>query len=182
MFTSRTGRLREMLTGRDWRQEPLVFSVPGFGLSARSAVQEGIPFLMVLNAGVYRAMGVVSQASFLPFGNANEQVEQLIGREILPSCPDTPLVAGLFAGSETIPLKERFARLKALGVAGSLPSAAARRPAAVSGRMSAYPESASGRYAFLLLLARQGRSCRAGILLAEDKWFLQLPVPGGGPS
>ena len=118
MFTSRTGRLREMLTGRDWRQEPLVFSVPGFGLSARSAVQEGIPFLMVLNAGVYRAMGVVSQASFLPFGNANEQVEHLIDREILPSCPDTPLVAGLFAGSETSPLKERFARLKALGVAG----------------------------------------------------------------
>ena len=63
-------------------------------------------------------MGVVSQACFMPFGNANDQVEDLIARQILPSCPDTPLVAGLFAADDTVPLKERFARLKSLGVAG----------------------------------------------------------------
>ena len=45
MFTSRTRQLRDILSSRDWRQKPLVFSVPGSGLSARSAVQEGIPFL-----------------------------------------------------------------------------------------------------------------------------------------
>ena len=118
MFTSRVEKLRDILTCRDFGQKPLVFSVPGSGLSARSAAEAGIPFFMVLNAGVYRSMGVVSQASFLPFGNANDQVERLISREILPCCPETPLVAGLFVGDETVPLTERLTRLKSMGVAG----------------------------------------------------------------
>jgi len=118
LFTSQTEYLRTLLGSRDWRQRPLVFSVPGSGLSARSAVQEGVPFLVVLNAGVYRAMGVVSQACFMPFGNANDQVEQLIERQILPSCPDTPIVAGVFAADDTVSLRERFARLRRMGVAG----------------------------------------------------------------
>ena len=118
MFTVRSARLHDLLQNWDWRQRPLVFSVPGSGLSARSAVQEGVPFLVVLNSGVYRSMGVVSQACFMPFGNANDQVEQLIDRQILPICPDTPLVAGVFAADDTVPLKERFSRLKKLGVAG----------------------------------------------------------------
>ena len=47
-------------------------------LSAISAVKGGIPFLVVLNSGIYRISGVNSYASFLPFGNANEQTEELI--------------------------------------------------------------------------------------------------------
>ncbi len=118
MFTARSTQLHDLLKNWDWKQRPLVFSVPGSGLSARSAVQEGVPFLMVLNSGVYRSMGVVSQACFMPFGNANDQVEQLIDRQILPICPDTPLVAGVFAADDTVSLKERFARLKKLGGGG----------------------------------------------------------------
>ena len=152
MFTSRTKRLRDILSSRDWRQRPLVFSVPGSGLSARSAVQEGIPFLVVLNAGVYRAKGVVSQASFLPFGNANDQVERLIARDILPSCPDTPLVAGLFACDDTVPLKERFARMKKMGVAGIIN----------------WPPASLNTGAFMELLRRHGFSEEAEASMLEQ--------------
>ena len=152
MFTSRTRQLRDILSSRDWRQKPLVFSVPGSGLSARSAVQEGIPFLVVLNAGLYRAKGVVSQASFLPFGNANDQVERLIARDILPSCPDTPLVAGLFAGDDTVPLQERFARLKKMGVAGVIN----------------WPPASLNTGAFMELLRRYGFSEEAEASMLEE--------------
>ena len=39
MFTVRSARLHDLLKNWDWKQRPLVFSVPGSGLSARSAVQ-----------------------------------------------------------------------------------------------------------------------------------------------
>ncbi|MFR8580635.1 phosphoenolpyruvate hydrolase family protein [Bilophila wadsworthia] len=98
MFTENVSRLRRLVEGARHAEKPLVFSIPGSGLSAISAVKGGIPFLVVLNSGIYRISGVNSYASFLPFGNANEQTEELIRSQILPRCPQTPLVAGMLVG------------------------------------------------------------------------------------
>lgn len=118
MFTENVSRLRRLVEGARHAEKPLVFSIPGSGLSAISAVKGGIPFLVVLNSGIYRISGVNSYASFLPFGNANEQTEELIRSQILPRCPQTPLVAGMLVGDPSCPEQERFRRLKSLGVAG----------------------------------------------------------------
>lgn len=90
MFTENVSRLRRLVEGARHAEKPLVFSIPGSGLSAISAVKGGIPFLVVLNSGIYRISGVNSYASFLPFGNANEQTEELIRSQILPQLPSDP--------------------------------------------------------------------------------------------
>ena len=78
MFTENVSRLRRLAEEARLAEKPLVFSIPGSGLSAISAIEGGIPFLVVLNSGIYRISGVTSHASFLPFGNANNQTEALI--------------------------------------------------------------------------------------------------------
>lgn len=118
MFADNVAKLRQLLENTRNAEKPLVFTVPGSGLSALSAVKGGVPFLVVLNSGFYRMAGVTSHASFLPFGNANEQTETLIRTQILPRCPHTPLVAGLLVNDPGLDLAGRFQRLRHLGVAG----------------------------------------------------------------
>lgn len=118
MFTENVSRLRRLVAEARHAEKPLVFTVPGSGLSAISATEGGVPFLVVLNSGIYRASGITSHASFLPFGNANDQTEELIRSQIVPRCPGTPVVAGMLVGDPSCPEPERFARLKRLGVAG----------------------------------------------------------------
>lgn len=96
----------------------LVAVVAGSGLITRCAVQAGADLILALSAGVYRTLGAGSLASFLAYGNANDQTEELIRNQILPSSGNLPVVAGVFASDPTCPLQERFKRLKALGVAG----------------------------------------------------------------
>ena len=97
---------------------PLIVVIPGSGLIARHAIEGGAHFLMVLNAGLYRLSGVSSLASFLPFGNANDQTERLLRSQIVPRNNATPIVAGVMAEDPALPLHIRFHRLKELGVAG----------------------------------------------------------------
>ncbi len=118
MFTENVSRLRRLVEEARHTETPLVFTIPGSGLSAISSVKGGVPFLVVLNAGIFRMSGITSHASFLPFGNANNQTEELIRSQILPRCPQTPLVAGMLVGDTSCSQQERFRRLKNLGVAG----------------------------------------------------------------
>ncbi len=78
----------------------------------------GADFLFVLNAGAYRSLGTGSLASFLPYGNANDQTESLLREHILPSCGSLPVVAGVLASDPTRPLEDRLKTLRELGVAG----------------------------------------------------------------
>jgi DNA-binding NtrC family response regulator/predicted TIM-barrel enzyme len=96
----------------------LVAVVAGSGQVARCAVDAGADFLLVLNAGAYRALGAGSLASFLAYGNANDQTERLLRDHILPSCGHLPIVAGMLAGDPTRPLADRLGVLRELGVAG----------------------------------------------------------------
>jgi DNA-binding NtrC family response regulator/predicted TIM-barrel enzyme len=97
---------------------PLIFSIPGSGQIARYAVEGGAHFVMVLNAGIYRSAGVGSLGAFMPFGNANDQTESLLRKQILPRIKDVPIVVGLFANDPVFPLASRLKRMKKLGIAG----------------------------------------------------------------
>jgi len=110
--------LRALLNDFKTSRLPLIFSIPGSGQIARYAVEGGAHFVMVLNAGIYRSAGVGSLGAFMPFGNANDQTETLLRKQILPRITDVPIVIGLFANDPVSPLTPRLKRLKKLGIAG----------------------------------------------------------------
>lgn len=97
---------------------PLIFIIPGSGQIARYAVEGGAHFVMALNAGLYRLAGIGSLGAFMPFGNANDQTEDLLRRHILPRVRTVPIVAGLMANDPAQPLAGRLKRMQDLGVAG----------------------------------------------------------------
>jgi two-component system response regulator HydG len=98
---------------------PVVAVVAGSGQTAGAAADAGADLLVALNAGVYRALGVGSLASFLPYGNANAQTERLVRTEVLPRAGRVPVVAGVFAADPTLDLPAHLDRLRALGVRGA---------------------------------------------------------------
>lgn len=110
--------IRQLFAANQIGAPRLVAVVAGSGLITRCAVQAEADFVLALSASVYRNLGAGSIASFLSYGNANDQTEALLRTQILPSCGKLPVVAGVLASDPTCPLQERFRRLKALGVAG----------------------------------------------------------------
>ena len=97
---------------------PIVFVVAGSGQIARCAVDGGAHFLMILSAGLYRMAGVSSLGSFMPFGNANDQTEELLRKQIMPRIGAFPVVAGIMVSDPILTLEKRFQRLNELGLAG----------------------------------------------------------------
>ena len=110
--------LRSILQEARSSSFPLIFVIPGSGQIARCAVEGGAQFLMVLNAGLYRTAGVSPVGSFMPFGNANDQTEELLRKQILPRIKDFPIVAGVMANDSVQPTPARLDRLQSLGIAG----------------------------------------------------------------
>jgi predicted TIM-barrel enzyme len=99
-------------------RRPVVAVVAGSGQVAQTAVAAGADLLLVLNAGLYRTVGCGSLASFLPYGNANEQTEQLLRQHVLRRAGGAPVVAGAFGAGPAGDLDAYMERLKALGVWG----------------------------------------------------------------
>ncbi len=83
--------------------KPIIGVAVGSGLSAKQAISGGADFLLVLNAGRFRTMGVSSLAAWMPFMNSNEIVMQLGTREILPRVKNKPVIFGFCATDPTIP-------------------------------------------------------------------------------
>jgi len=110
--------LRALLDRPRGSTDRLLAVVAGSGQIARCAAEAGADFLLVLSAGAYRTLGAGSLASFLAYGNANDQTEALLRKQILPVCGKLHVVAGVLAGDPTQPPAKRFARLRELGVAG----------------------------------------------------------------
>ena len=54
----------------------------------------------------------------MPFGNANDQTQTLLRKQILPRITDVPIVIGLFANDPASPLTSRLKKMKKLGLAG----------------------------------------------------------------
>lgn len=111
-------RLRSSIRLGARRPHPLIGVVAGSGLVVRSAVEAEADLLMVLNAGLYRNLGTGSLASFLSYGNANDQTESLLREQVLPRAAGVPVVAGVFAADPTEEVASRLERLRGLGVEG----------------------------------------------------------------
>lgn len=97
---------------------PLIAVVAGSGQMTQSSVLSGADMIIALNAGQYRNMGYGSLAAFMPYGNANDQMEEMLRLHIVPQCRNIPIVAGLFASDPSQPLRKRLEKLKKLGVQG----------------------------------------------------------------
>jgi DNA-binding NtrC family response regulator/predicted TIM-barrel enzyme len=110
--------LRTLLLKPAKGREPLTAVVAGSGQVTRCAVETRADLLFVLSAGLYRTLGTGSLASFLPYGNANDQTEQLLREHVMPRAGNVPVIAGILGHDPTRPLGERFQRLRALGVSG----------------------------------------------------------------
>ena len=107
--------IRRIARGKP-KEHPLVGVAPGTGLIAKTAVLAGVDVIFALSAGVYRTAGVGSLASFLAYGNANDQTEDLLRTQILAHAAATPVVAGLMPGEPERTLGERLDRLQELGI------------------------------------------------------------------
>ena len=107
--------IRRIAEGKP-KDHPLVGVAPGTGLITKTAALAGADVIFALSAGVYRMAGVGSLASFLAYGNANDQTEQLLQRQILSHAGSTPVVAGLMPNDPKRTTADRLDRLRALGV------------------------------------------------------------------
>ncbi len=114
----RAQELHAMLVNAKSARFPLIFIIPGSGQIASYGVDGGAHFMMVLNAGLYRLAGVGSLGAYMPYGNANDQTEDLLRRQILPRTHKVPIVAGLIPNDPVLPLSSRLKRMKDLGVSG----------------------------------------------------------------
>ena len=56
------------------KKKHLVGVAAGSGMTAKYAIMGGCDFLLALNSGKYRSMGVSSMAGFLSYSNSNDLV------------------------------------------------------------------------------------------------------------
>jgi transcriptional regulator with AAA-type ATPase domain/predicted TIM-barrel enzyme len=110
--------LKDLLKHPSKLTSPVISVVAGSGQITKSAVASGADLIIALNAGFYRNIGFGSLAAFMPYGNANDQTEELLRHHILPHRKNTPVVAGLFASDPNQSVKNRLTKLKELGVEG----------------------------------------------------------------
>ena len=83
-------RLRETVSAG----EPIIGAGAGTGISAKFAERGGVDLLIIYNSGRYRMAGRGSLAGLLPYGDANEIVQEM-GHEVIPVVEDTPVLAGV---------------------------------------------------------------------------------------
>ncbi|MFC4776692.1 phosphoenolpyruvate hydrolase family protein [Paenibacillus sp. GCM10023252] len=75
-------------------QRAIIGAGAGTGISAKSAEDGGVDLLIIYNSGRYRMAGRGSLAGLMPYGDANQIVQEM-GREVLTIVDDTPVLAGV---------------------------------------------------------------------------------------
>ncbi|MCY7483092.1 MULTISPECIES: phosphoenolpyruvate hydrolase family protein [Paenibacillus] len=90
----------------------------GAGISARYAVKGGADFILALNSGRFRQMGLSSLGGLLPFGNCNEMVMEFGSKEIVPLVREVPVLFGLCATDPTIQLEAYIQEIRDKGFSG----------------------------------------------------------------
>ncbi|WP_411963974.1 phosphoenolpyruvate hydrolase family protein [Haloferax sp. YSMS24] len=106
-------RLRETVS----EGEPVVGAGAGTGISAKFAERGGVDLLIIYNSGRYRMGGRGSLAGLLPYGDANEIVQEM-GHEVLPVVEDTPVLAGVNGTDPFRQMDVFIADLKRQGFSG----------------------------------------------------------------
>lgn len=106
-------RLRDLVR----RQEPILGTGAGTGISAKFAERGGADIIIIYNSGRYRMAGRGSLAGLMPYGDANAIVKEMAG-EVLPVVEDTMVLAGV-CGTDPFRLMPVFLKeLKAMGFDG----------------------------------------------------------------
>ena len=106
--------------------KPIVGAGAGTGISAKFAEAGGADLIIIYNSGRYRMAGHGSLAGVLAFGDANQIVQDMGEREVLPVVKDVPVIAGVMG---TDPLRQmdyccaRSTRSASRGSTTSRPSA-----------------------------------------------------------
>ncbi|MCE5170100.1 phosphoenolpyruvate hydrolase family protein [Paenibacillus profundus] len=90
----------------------------GAGITAKYAVKGGADFILALNSGRFRQMGLSSLGGLLPFANSNELVMEFGSREIIPIVRDVPVIFGLCATDPTINLEDYMETIRMKGFSG----------------------------------------------------------------
>src|SRR5262245_65694721 len=75
--------------------QPIVGAGAGTGISAKFAEAGGADLIIIYNSGRYRMAGHGSLAGVLAFGDANQIVQDMGEREVLPVVRAGPVVAGV---------------------------------------------------------------------------------------
>lgn len=113
---------REQILSRLRRQNsksiPLLGVACGSGLMAKHAASGGADFILALNSGRFRQMGIGSLAGFMPYANCNRMVMEFGHRELVPVAGKTPVLFGLGASDPTINLPVFLDQIAANGFAG----------------------------------------------------------------
>ncbi|MDR4887891.1 phosphoenolpyruvate hydrolase family protein [Fredinandcohnia sp. QZ13] len=110
--------LKQKLINKNKKKEYIIAIATGTGVSAKHAVNGGVDFILALNSGRFRQMGVSSLAGFLPVSNCNSLVMEFGSREILPIAKSVPVILGLCATDPLIDLENFINKIKSSGFAG----------------------------------------------------------------
>jgi len=106
------------LKNRVTARQPLVGAAVGAGMSARSAEEGGIDFLMVLSAGYYRLHHRSSMSALLPYADNNALTWKIATEQILPCVKNVPLILGITAQDQNQDWPVTFDRIESYGLAG----------------------------------------------------------------
>ncbi len=97
---------------------PLVGVATGSGIAAKHALAGGADFLMVPNAGRFRAAGVPSPAAFMPVANANRMALDCASKEILPRASGHPVFVSACATEPCLDVEGLIEEIIDLGFQG----------------------------------------------------------------
>jgi predicted TIM-barrel enzyme len=97
---------------------PIVGAGAGTGISAKFAEAGGSDLIIIYNSGRYRMAGHGSLAGVLAFGDANQIVQDMGEREVLPVVREAPVVAGVMGTDPMRQMPVLLRRLDELGFSG----------------------------------------------------------------
>ena len=97
---------------------PIIGAGAGTGLSAKCAEAGGGDLIIIYNSGRYRMAGHGSLAGVLAFGDANQIVQDMGEREVLPVVREAPVVAGVMGTDPMRQMPVLLRRLDELGFSG----------------------------------------------------------------
>lgn len=98
--------------------KPVIGAGAGTGISAKFAEAGGADLIIIYNSGRYRMAGHGSLAGLLAFGDANQIVQDMGEREVLPVVKDTPVIAGVNGTDPTRQMDYLLRKLDAMGFSG----------------------------------------------------------------
>lgn len=117
MRYTRTQVLDRLLAQRAQRKA-IVGVGAGTGISAKFAEAGGADLIIIYNSGRYRMAGHGSMAGVLAFGDANQIVQDMGEREVLPVVRDVPVLAGVMGTDPLRQMDYLLRHLDALGFSG----------------------------------------------------------------